>query len=132
MFSPQEILSLVKSLPKKKASGPDSLSMEHLIYAPPCIFDALASLFNGILRLHYIPSSFSKSLIIHVPIFKGGNKDPHSPANYRGISLSSNLSKIFEHLLLQRLQPRLLPLIHHLQGGFCPGFSTSHTSFIPS
>ena len=46
--------------------------------------------------------------------------------------MSSNLSKLFERALLQVLHPRLLPAIHHLQGGFRPGFSTAHSSFILS
>ena len=127
-FTPPEIQSLVRSLPRKKASGPDSLSMEHLINAPKKAFEVLAILFNGILRLHYVPSSFTCSLII--PLFKGGGKDPTLPNNYRGISLSSNLSKVFERLLLPHFQSRLLSLVHPLQGGFRPGYSTSHTSFV--
>ena len=127
-FTPPEIQSLVRSLSRKKASGPDSLSMEHLINAPKKVFEVLAILFNGILRLHYVPSSFTCSLII--PLFKGGGKDPTLPNNYRGISLSSNLSKVFERLLLPHFQSRLLSLVHPLQGGFRPGYSTSHTSFV--
>ena len=65
-----------------------------------------------------------------IPIFKGGGKDPVSPANYRGISLSSIISQLFEKLLLVPLQDKLLHLIHPLQGGFRPGYSTAHTSFI--
>lgn len=127
-FTPEEIQSLLQTLPKKKASGPDLLSMEHLIHAPEKVGEVLSSLFNGILRLHYIPSSFLCSLII--PLFKGGGKDPTLPNNYRGISLSSNLSKLFERLLLPRLQSKLLSLIHPLQGGFRPGYSSSHTSYL--
>ena len=37
---------------------------------------------------------------------------------------------MFEHALLPHLLSKLLPLIHPLQGGFRPGFGTSHTSFI--
>ena len=75
-----------------------------------------------------VPSSFTCSTVI--PIFKGGGKDPVSPANYRGISLSSIISKLFEKLLLVPLQDKLLHLIHPLQGGLRPGYSTAHTSFI--
>ncbi len=30
-FTPQDIQALVQGLPKKKATGPDSISMEHLM-----------------------------------------------------------------------------------------------------
>lgn len=95
---------------------------------PPLVSDTLSVLFNAILHHHFIPSSFCPSLVI--PIFKGGNKDSSIPSNYRGISLSSNLSKLFERLLLQVLQSKLLPLIHPLQGGFRPGYSTTHMSYL--
>ena len=117
VFSPYEIQSLIKTLPRKKATGPDSLFMEHFIYAPPSVFLILANLFNAILQFHHVPSSFCTSLII--PLFKGGNKDPTDPASYRGISLSSNLSKIFERLL-QVLQTKLLPLLHHRSARWLP------------
>jgi len=129
IFSPDDITEIICSLPKKKASGPDYISMEHIIYAPLHILSALlANLFNAILRCHYVPSSFCTSIIL--PLFKGGSKNPSDPGSYRGISLSSNLSKVFEHALLPLLSSKLLPLIHPLQGGFRPGFSTFHTSFI--
>ena len=127
-FSPEEIRAIVSSLPPQKASGPDHVSNEHLLHAPASVFTALAALFNGILRLHHVPSSFTSSLII--PLFKGGGKDPTLPNSYRGISLSSNLSKLFEKLLLDSLQNILLPSIHPLQGGFRQSYSTFHTSFI--
>ena len=40
------------------------------------------------------------------------------------------MSKLFERVLLPLLSDELLPKIHPLQGGFRPGHSTSHTSFI--
>ena len=128
VITAEDVNAVVLSLPRCKASGPDQVSVEHLINAPASVFQALASLFNGILKYHVVPSSFTCSTVI--PIFKGGGKDPVSPANYRGISLSSIISKLFEKLLLVPLQDKLLHLIHPLQGGFRPGYSTAHTSFI--
>ena len=129
IFTPEDVTSVILSLPKNKASGPDCLSMEHLIYAPISTLSIiLAKLFSAILELHYVPKSFCSSTIL--PLFKGGSKNPTDPGSYRGISLSSNLSKVFEHTLMPLLSADLLPSIHPLQGGFRPGFSTFHTSFI--
>ena len=106
-------------------AGPDHVSNEHLLHAPASVFTALAALFIRILRLHHVPSSFTSSLII--PLFKGGGKDPTLPNSYRGISLSSNMSKLFEKLLLDTLQNILLPL---LQGGLdSPILHFIHPSF---
>ena len=85
VITAEDVNAVVLSLPRRKASGPDQVSVEYLINAPASVFQALASLFNGILKYHVVPSSFTCSTVI--PIFKGGGKDNVSPANYRRISL---------------------------------------------
>ena len=52
-----------------------------------------------------VPDSLNEGLII--PVHKGKGKDPFLPGNYRGITLSSAISKLFEIILLQRLTPVL-------------------------
>ena len=54
-----------------------------------------------ILLCRYIPECFRHAYVI--PILKSHNKDPSNPSNYRGISLLSAISKVFEKLLLSRL-----------------------------
>ena len=83
-----------------------SREMEHLIFAPP--LSPLSWLIYSM--------QFYAVLMFH------STKNPADPSSYRGISLSSNLSKVFEHALLPHLLSKLLPLIHPLQGGFRPGF----------
>lgn len=122
------MISAIYSLPLRKSSGPDSISSEHLIFAATSCALLLCQLFNGILALGMVPSAFCKSLI--VPIFKGQGKDPIDPSNYRGISLTSTVSKLFERVIAPRFLECLLPLLHPLQGGFRPGFSTLHSSYI--
>ena len=56
-------------------------------------------------------------------------KDKCNPSNYRGISLLSSLSKLFEKLLLLRLN-NVSTSLNPLQGGFRRGFSCLHTAFI--
>ena len=48
---------------------------------------------------------YNESLII--PVHKGTGKDPFKPESYRGITLSSVISKLFEIILLCRLSPTL-------------------------
>ena len=105
-------------LTKGKASGPDSLYAEHLLYGP-CV---LLSQLPCSLRFCYVPLSFCLS-----PILKDSCKDNSNPSNYRGIALSSVLSKILEICILNCIGG-LLTL--QMQGGFRSGFSSLHTSFI--
>ncbi len=64
-----------------------------------------------------------------IPIAKGPDKDQSDPANYRGITLLSNISKLFEKLILLKLRSIDLHL-NPLQGGLRPGYSALHTAFI--
>jgi len=60
----------------------------------------LKVLFNGILQHGYIPHGFKFGVII--PLLKDANGDTTSADNYRGITLSSTISKLLE-LCLQSL-----------------------------
>ena len=119
----------IKSLALRKASGPDQLFAEHFTHGPTAgLSKILAPLFQAMLRLHYVPPSFTSSFVI--PTVKGRGLDASNPSNYRGISIASVFSKLFELIILELF---LLPLssnLHNLQGGFRQGLSTSHTSFI--
>ena len=47
------------------------------------------------------PGAWASALI--QPIYKGGDKDRHSPVSYRGIYLLNTLTKLFEGLMESRL-----------------------------
>ena len=88
----------------------------------------LAPLFSAMINRHYVPPSFTVSYII--PLLKGKSLDPTNPNNYRGISISSIFSKLFESVILDLIYSSTPISLHNLQGGFRKGYSTSHTSFI--
>ena len=90
-FSVAEIEEAILHLPKKKATGLDRISSEHLLYSAKACAPILCNLFNSILLTGSVPSSFCQSIII--PLFKGQGKVASDPSNYRGISLTSILSK---------------------------------------
>ena len=69
-------------------------------------------------------------LSLIIPILKGRELDPSDPSNYRGISVASTFSKLFKVVILELFLAPLVSKLHCLQGGFRPGLSTSHTSFI--
>jgi len=60
----------------------------------------LKVLFNGILQHGYVPHGFKFGVII--PLLKDADGDTTSADNYRGIALSSTISKLLE-LCLQSL-----------------------------
>ena len=96
------------------------------MYAGPLLLVHLCSIFNAILATCHVPPSFLEGYVIPIP--KGHNKDLSNPSNPRGISTLSNVSKIFKKLILELISP-VLP-VNPLQGGFHPGHSCLHSTFI--
>ena len=84
----------------------------------------ILNLFNQIFFNHSFPESWKLSVII--PIAKQG-KDLSDPLNYRPISLTSCLCKLFEKMVNLRLKYflEINNIIHPQQTGFREGFSTS-------
>ena len=120
-FCLDEVSRAVSSVPCGKSSGPDGVQAEHLRFAGPTLLSWLTTIFNSILGTGHVPGYV-------VPLLKSSDKDPSVPTNYRGITLTSVISKVFEHLLLSRLLPHIQ--LSPLQGGFRAGRSCIHTAFV--
>ena len=88
----------IKNMKLKKAAGLDNIESEHLLYAHPLLVLLLKLLFNSILHFGYVPDNFGCGVMI--PVIKDKNGSASSIDNYRGITLSSNVSKLFEMCLL--------------------------------
>jgi exonuclease III len=93
-----DIARLLTNMKLGKAAGSDGILVEHLVYCHPIILDLLTILFNLCLAYCYIPKRFTEGII--VPILKGSNVDATKLENYRGITLCSVLSKLFEICIL--------------------------------
>ena len=72
-----------------------------------------------------VPTSFGLGIII--PVEKGPALDKGKSDNYRGITLSSNLSKLFEMCLLEHYGSYFQT--SDLQFGFKKGVGCSHAIF---
>ena len=72
-----------------------------------------------------VPSWWSLSIL--VPVYKKGDKTMCS--NYRGISLLDIALKLFESIILHRIQPLTDPLLRENQAGFRPGRGCSDQIF---
>ncbi|UYV82908.1 hypothetical protein LAZ67_22001344 [Cordylochernes scorpioides] len=73
----------------------DNIPNEAIKALPPSYLTALKDIYNRVLKTGQFPTTWCKT-IIH-PIFKNGDAD--NPQNYRGISLLSNLAKLFSSIL---------------------------------
>ena len=89
----------IKRLKKNKAPGPDGIPNEIIKAGQYELATILTKIFNVIMLSGQFPDSWATSLI--KPLFKGGS--PHKPSDYRGISLSSCMGKLFCSVLNQRL-----------------------------
>ncbi|KAK6191078.1 hypothetical protein SNE40_002826 [Patella caerulea] len=121
-ISEHEIVSVINDLNNNKAPGPDGIVCEMYKHSVGIIIPYILSIFNLILLTGYYPKEWASS-IIH-PIFKSG--DSKNPSNYRGISLSSSLSKIFSKIVNNRLTKwcELNDKLLESQAGYRKGRST--------
>ena len=123
VISTSEIMKAVSALKNKKASGLDGITNEVIKTSMPELVQCYRQLFNRILLNGQFPDCWRNNLI--KPLHKGG--DSSDPSNYRGIAMSSCLSKLFCKIMDSRLQAYLeeYDIINRCQIGFRPKFRTS-------
>lgn len=85
----------------------------------------LVAIFNACLRFVHFLSKWKCASVI---LIKKPGKDPSAPDSYRPISLISNLGKIFEKIILERLNKVIgdLKIIPNEQFGFKKRHSMVH------
>ena len=96
-----EVEYAIRRLKRNRAGGPDLISPEHLKFSGPDLRIWLFQIYNHICQLERIPQCFKNEA------FKGKGRDPLLKKSYRGITLTSVLAKVFEIILLQRINPIL-------------------------
>jgi len=117
-----------RKLKTGKACGPDDLDAEHLLYAHPVLIMHFQILFKLIFRHRFVPNSFGIGVIVPLVKDKSGNISDIN--NYRGITLSSVISKLFEIVLLSICNDALEtdPLLF----GFKDKTGTADAMFMPN
>ena len=110
-----------------KAAGVDGLMVEHIKNAHPILLVVLKKLFNLMIFSGYVPLAFGSGLIIPIPK-RAIYSRLASIHDFRGITLSPVLSKIFEHCLLLLFQDSLFT--SELQFGFKKGRGCRDALFI--
>ncbi len=99
LFTVAEVERAVKHLKMGKAAGADNIINEFLLHGRETIQHTLVELFNHLYTTSQYPDQWSTGTI--VPIYKKG--DRKLAGNYRGITLTSSMGKLFTYMLNQRL-----------------------------
>ena len=95
----KEIIIAISKLKNKKAQGPDKIRNEMLKYSQHILLPCLVKVFNSVLQSGTYPAEWAQGYIS--PLFKTGN--PFIKDNYRGITITSCLGKLFNSILNSRL-----------------------------
>lgn len=117
-FTLDELRCCIKSLKNNKACGLDDIPAE--VWKAQILDQELLGFCNKTLNGDK-PEIWSASGIIPIP--KTG--DLSDPANYRGISLTPIAAKVYNTLILNRIQPHIDPLLRPNQNGFRKGRGTT-------
>jgi GTPase SAR1 family protein len=100
--TPREVLKEIKNTTQKKTPGFDLITGEILRHLPQRAVVKLTHLYNAAFRLKYVPRLWKVADVI---LIQKPGKPPNEPTSYRPISLLPILSKLFEKLLIKRLNP---------------------------
>ena len=115
------VIDLLKNLDCGKAMGPDNIHPKLLKYfADDLSFvKAISELFNKCIAQECIPTDWKSAVVI--PLHKKGSV--HSANNYRPVSLTCIVCKMYEKLLRQPLLEHVSHCINVNQHGFTKGKS---------
>ena len=119
----EEIKDVIVNLDPNKASGPDLISNKMIKQVAEAIAKPLQIIFNRSLRESVFPDIWKLGNL--VPLFKKGDKS--LAANYRPVSLLSNIGKIQERIVFKHIYNHLSSnnFLFKYQSGFRPGHSTT-------
>jgi len=100
----KQVWDIIKTLPNGKNPGPDKIPSTALKHLPKKAIIKLSNIFTACLKLSYFPNSWKTASIVMIPI---PLKDHSKPDGYRPISLLSSISKVFEKIIIQKLNPHI-------------------------
>ena len=122
----QDVRKLLTSINQNKSQGPDGINGKILRNCAVSIAYPLSLLFNLSFNTGHIPSEWKIANI--VPVHKKGDKS--AIENYRPISLTCLIMKLFEKCVRNELMSLCQDKIHQSHHGFLPGKSCT-TQLLP-
>ena len=96
----EEVARVCSSL-KPGVSGISS-DYEHSRFAGPTLWNHLFLLYRDFFQTHIVPENLKAGVIL--PLFKGKRAKANNTDNYRGITMFPTLCKIYEMIILSRLE----------------------------
>lgn len=121
----EEVLKAIKEMKKGKAAGHDRINAEMLKNLGGRGMEMLTQILNKAWKTATVPEDWKMSIIL--PIFKKG--DSSDCSNYRGITLLSVVSKVYERILEKRLKMAVEEQLEEAQSGFRKGRSVQDHIF---
>ena len=121
----EHVFDAICGMKAGKCADEGGLSAEHFHNAPFSLITRLTNLFNNMLKHGFVPKQFRFGFMI--PIIKDSQGSHSDVSNYRGITISPVVSKIFEHVLKEVFSSHLETSTH--QFGFKRKKSTTHALF---
>src|SRR3989442_11552044 len=117
-----EVRELISGIKNSAACGPDQVPVSVIKSVSKCISPVLSSIINHSIQQGIFPDALKVAKV--KPIYKCGEKSLLS--NYRPISILNAFSKIFEKVILKRLENYLnkKQILHDAQYGFRKNRST--------
>ncbi|XP_074112249.1 uncharacterized protein LOC141535960 [Cotesia typhae] len=100
LYSYIQVAVLLKKAKNKTSSGLDNIPMIVLKHLPTALMKDYTVIINNSFNLSYYPTRWKRTKVIPI---KKKNKDHSVPASNRPISLTNNLSKIYEKLIKDQL-----------------------------
>lgn len=120
-FGPEDFTASIEEMKTASASGPDSIPSLLLKKCSDCLVLPLSMLWSKSLVSGVVPTKLKCGTI--VPIYKGGDRS--QAKNYRPITLTSHLIKVFERVVVRKLVDYMesRTLFNNTQHGFRRGRS---------
>ena len=111
-----EVLLIINGLKSSKVSEPNSIPSSILVEFSNFLIEPLTTIINMSLKKGIFPRLNKEAYVC--PIFK--KNDKLKCENYRLISLLSNISKMFERVMYNRIEELLTPsnILYNMQFGF--------------
>lgn len=116
----------IKQMKNGKAPGSDKITVEMIKYMGISGIRILNQIFNKAWVEEVIPTDWRIGVLVPIYKNKGCNKECK---NYRGITLLSTVLKIYERILVKKLNPKIEPTLLDSQCGFRKGRSAQDHIF---
>jgi len=127
MFDAELLGNVIDNLSRGKAAGLDGITAEHLQHCHPIISSVLLRLFNLMLLCHHVPAGFCHSYTVPLPKVKNCRSKAMTCNDFRGIAISSAVSKVFELCILDQFKSYFTT--EDNQFGFKKGLGCTHAIY---